>query len=89
VRHTLIGGSGIVKAELLAIEVLMSYKIVILSLKTFTYEEINIRQFTRVETKINHRGCVNTAKWYKNGEFLVTGSDDRTAKVSYQKFVFM
>ena len=28
-----------------------------------------------------HRGCVNTAAWNRDGSLLVTGSDDRRAKV--------
>ena len=45
------------------------------------FKEIDVLQISRLDTNVFHSGCVNTAKWYLAGEYLVTGSDDRTAKV--------
>ena len=33
------------------------------------------------KASIKHDGCINTAKWTESGEFLLTGSDDRTVKI--------
>ena len=39
---------------------------------------------SRLDANVFHNGCVNTAKWYLSGEYLLTGSDDRTVKVHFQ-----
>lgn len=40
-----------------------------------------IRSFRGTNAKIDHEGCINTAKWNGSGDILVTGSDDRTVKI--------
>lgn len=45
------------------------------------YSHQNIENFTKIPSKINHRGCVNTVRWNSDGTKLISGSDDRTIKL--------
>jgi WD40 repeat protein len=45
------------------------------------YSEAKLRAFSRYDSFISHNGCVNSVRWSKNGDFLITGSDDRTVKL--------
>jgi WD40 repeat protein len=40
-----------------------------------------IKSFTRFDCDLEHYGCVNTVKWNKTGDILMSGSDDRTIKL--------
>lgn len=42
-----------------------------------------IKAFTKFNSSeiIEHEGCVNSVKWTNNGQYLVTGSDDKTVKI--------
>ncbi|RYH27781.1 hypothetical protein EON65_13210 [archaeon] len=40
-----------------------------------------VRSLSLSPTWIHHSGCINTAKWGANGEFIYTGSDDLTVKI--------
>lgn len=45
------------------------------------FSTYNIASLVPAECKLDHRGCINTAKWNSTGTKLVTGSDDRNVKV--------
>ena len=45
------------------------------------YSKSNIANLSIVSDKIEHRGCINTAEWSRDGSILATGSDDRTIKL--------
>jgi WD40 repeat protein len=45
------------------------------------YTKYKLRWFDRSPAKIEHDGCINTAKWSNDGELLLTGSDDRLIKI--------
>jgi WD40 repeat protein len=40
-----------------------------------------IRSWNVSKAKIEHEGCINTAKWNARGDLLFTGSDDRSVKI--------
>jgi WD40 repeat protein len=46
-----------------------------------TFTKDRLRWFDRSTAKIEHQGCINTAKWSHQGDFLYTGSDDRKVKI--------
>lgn len=45
------------------------------------YSSEELKAFTRYNSKLRHGGCVNTVKWFNDGEILASGSDDRTIKL--------
>lgn len=45
------------------------------------FSSYNISSLSSAKVKLDHRGCINTAKWNASGTKLITGSDDRTVKV--------
>jgi WD40 repeat protein len=49
--------------------------------KKIGFSAKNLKSFSRYDVDISHAGCVNTVKWYNNGSFLITGSDDRLVKI--------
>lgn len=51
------------------------------SFSHIAFSPMALRSFTTSKATITHDGCINTAKWNSTGDFLYTGSDDRTVKI--------
>lgn len=45
------------------------------------FSEGRVKSFSRYQSDLSHNGCINTVKWSRTGEFLISGSDDRTVKL--------
>lgn len=48
---------------------------------TFAFSSKRIKEFSRYDCNVEHAGCVNTATWSRDGNLLITGSDDRLVKI--------
>lgn len=47
----------------------------------FGFSMESIKSLLRCKTMLDHNGCVNTFRWSKSGDRIITGSDDRTLKI--------